>query len=194
MLIFSGGLFSQSYLEIDGEILPYRVDECGDTIILANLDEISVSALRFQDDEDMKRYRRYRRYALKVYPYAVDAIRIFREVEYTTHEMKKRERKRYVKSIHKRLKEEFTDPLKDLTKTQGLILIKMIERELDIPIYYLIKDLRGGLTATYWSTLGMLYGHHLKEGYTPDQDPILDAVLTDLDVSFDYPYPEYPDQ
>jgi len=70
---------------------------------------------------------------------------------------------------------------------QGMILIKMIERELDIPMYYLIKDLRNGLTATYWSTMGKLFGHDLKEGYKEGQDPILDAVLRDMNISYEIP-------
>lgn len=169
---------------IDGQVMPFMIDECGDTLILANLDNISISTPRqFDNKEDFKRYRRYRRYAVKVYPYAVEAIKIFREVEYATQTMKKRERKKYIKKLNKRLKKEFKDPLKKLTKTQGKILIKMIERELDTPMFYLIKDLRGGFTATYYSTVGVLYGHKLKEGYIEGQDLILDAVLTDMDIS-----------
>jgi hypothetical protein len=68
-----------------------------------------------------------------------------------------------------------------------MILIKMIERELDTPVYFLIKDLRNGLTATYWSTMGSLFGHDLKEGYHEGQDSILDAVLQDMDISYDVP-------
>ncbi|MCH2081297.1 MAG: DUF4294 domain-containing protein [Saprospiraceae bacterium] len=169
---------------INGQVMPFMIDECGDTLILANLDNISISTPRqFDNKDDYRRYRRYRRYAVKVYPYAVEAIKIFREVEYVTENMKKRERKKYIKKLNKRLKKEFKDPLKKLTKTQGKILIKMIERELDTPMYDLIKDLRGGFTATYYSTMGSLYGHKLKDGYTEGEDLILDAVLTDMDIS-----------
>ena len=173
-------------LRVNGEILPYMVDECGDTLILATLNDVSVSSFRrFENKDDYKRYRRYRAYAIKVYPYATEAIKVFREVEYATNNMKRKQAKKHNKQLHKKLKKDFTDPLKKLTKTQGKILIKMIEKELDTPLYYLIKDLRGGLTATKWSTLGKFYGHQLKEGYTPGEDPIMDAVLNDLDISYE---------
>ena len=166
--------------------MPYMVDECGDTLILAQLDDVLVSSFRqFDTKEEYNRYRRYRRYAIKVYPYAVEAIKIFREREQVTEHMKKREARKYTKHLHKDLKEEFTDPLKSLTKTQGKILVKMIERELDTPMYYLIKDLRGGLTAAYWNTASKFFGHKLKDGYVVGEDPILDAVLSDLDISYD---------
>lgn len=187
---FSGLVLAQNNgtVSVNGQQYPFIIDDCGDTLIVATLDDVSISTMRdFESREDYLRYRRYRRYGAKVYPYAVEAVKIFREVEYATETMKDKHRKKYVKKLHKDLKSQFTDPLKNLTKTQGLILIKMIERELDTPVYYLIKDLRNGITATYWSTMGSLFGHDLKEGYHEGQDAILDAVLQDMDISYTVP-------
>lgn len=171
-------------ININGHVLPYMVDDNGDTLILARLNDVTVSSPReFKDRDEYNKYNRYRRYAAKVYPYAVDAIRIFREVEEQTGKLKKSKRKKFIRSKQKELKEEFEAPLKKLTKTQGKILIKMIERELDTPLYFLIKDLRSGLTASYWNTIGKLYGHNLRDGYIIGEDPILDAVLNDMDIS-----------
>jgi len=172
-------------MTINGQILPYTINECGDTILMANLEDVSVTSLRkFETREDAYRYRRYKRYALEVYPYAVEAIKIFRQVESLTDDMNPRTRKKYIKQLQKDLKEKFRQPLMGLSKTQGLILFKMIEKELDTPVYELIRELRNGLTATYWQTMGGLYGHNLREGYVPGEDPILDAVLNDLDISY----------
>ena len=173
-------------LMINGEILPYMIDECGDTLIMAQLDDVSISSPRkFESRDDYRRYLKYKRYAADVYPYAVDAIRIFREVDHATQTMKNTKRKKYIKKLQKDLKDDFEDPLKKLTKTQGKILIKMIEKELDRPMYHLIKDLRGGVSASYWGTMGRFFGHRLKEGYIEGQDPILDAVLSDLNISYE---------
>lgn len=170
---------------INGRVLPFMVDENGDTLILARLDGVTVSSPRtFKDREEYNQYNRYRRYAAKVYPYAVEAIRIFREVEAETQGMKKkRHQKKFIREKQKELEVKFEEPLKSLTKTQGKVLIKMIEKELDTPLYFLIKDLRSGFTATYWNTIGVLYGHNLRDGYIVGEDPILDAVLNDMDIS-----------
>ena len=170
---------------IDGEIVTAKIEN-GDTLIVANLSEASVTSFRtFNSDTEYRRYMKYRRYALQVYPYAVESIRLFREVEKETLDMKKGKRKRYIKTIQKDVREEFTDPLKNLSRTQGKILIKMIERELDTPMYFLLKDLRSGWQASKWQTVGKMYGYDLKEGYVPGEDPILDAVLQDFDISHD---------
>ncbi len=175
----------QGTTTINGQVMPYVIDECGDTLLVATLEDVSVSSLRsFEDDSEYKRYLQYKRYAVKVYPYAVEAIKVFRELELQTEELRKGKRRKYAKNLYQDLKDDFKDPLKKLTKLQGMILIKMIEKEVDTPLYDLIKELRGGVTASYWSTFGKMFGHEIKTGYIAGEDPILDAVLNDLNVSY----------
>lgn len=174
--------------QVMGNFYSYEVDECGDTIYIAKIGDISVSAPQFASDDDMRRYRIYRQYAVKVYPYAAEAIKIFRKQEAITRHLDPEYKRKYLKILHKELKTEFEDPLKKLTRTQGMILIKMIEKELDTPMYSLIKDLKGGVNATYWNTMGKFFGHYIKEGYEVGKDPILDMVLNDFNIAYNYPF------
>ena len=189
-LFFSPFAFGQTAtpakVEIEGQILWQTITEEGDTILYTTLGEVGVTEPRtFASRRDRLIYKRWLRYAIIVYPYAKEAIQIFRELESETHGMKKRHRKKRVKQLQRELKEKFEDPMKNLTKLQGKLLIKMIEKELDTPMYDLLKTWRGGATATYWSTLSRFYGYRLKEGYVPGQDPLMDAVLQDFDVSYE---------
>ncbi|MDX1939137.1 MAG: DUF4294 domain-containing protein [Saprospiraceae bacterium] len=178
----------ETRVSVAGKIYPAIVDECGDTVIVANLENISISSPRtFTDDEEYKKYQRYRRAAAIVYPYAVEAIKVFRQLQQETEDMKRGKRKKYAKELQKDLKEKFEDPLKNLTRTQGFVLTKMIERELGTPTYFLVKDLRGGFTAAYWNTLSKFYGYKLKEGYKLGDDKILDMVLDDFNISYNIP-------
>lgn len=179
----------ETSVRLDGKIYPAIIDECGDTVIVASLDRVSVSSPRaFETDEEYRQYMRYRRAAVKVYPYAVEAIKTYREVNAETEDMKKkRKQRKYIRQTQKDLKEDFSEQLKKLTKTQGFVLTKMIERELDVPTHDLIKEMRGGLTATYWSTVGWLWGYKLKDGYVEGDDRILDMVLDDFDISYELP-------
>jgi len=181
-------LAQTGYTKVDGKYYPYAIDDCGDTLIIAQLGDVSISSPEvFNSEEEYKLYRRYRIYAQRAYPYAVDAIRIFRETDYMTQNMSKRDRRRYIKRLQDELETKFEEPLKKMSKTQGKVLIAMIERETGEPIYDLIKDLRGGLTARYWATLAGFYGHRLKQKYEIGDDRILDAVLDDFDVSYEIP-------
>jgi len=129
------------------------ITERGDTAYLDQLDEVSVSSKKqFGSKDEYDRYMRYRRYAAIVYPYALEA----RELE-----------------------EQFEEPLKKLTRTQGLILTKMIEKELNEPFYDVIKEIKGTWSAFYYNTSGRFYGYHLRDGYKRGEDYILDMVLDD---------------
>lgn len=175
----------ETKLSIEGKVYPALITAEGDTLILVDLDDVSVTAMRsFASDEEYRKYMRIRKYAAQVYPYAKEAIRIFRELEYASEHMSKRQRKKRIAELEDELTKEFEDPLKNLTKLQGKIMIKMIEKETKQPIHTLIKDLKGGFKAFYWNGFSKLYSYDLKEGYNPGQYPLLDAVLQDFDVSY----------
>ena len=156
------------------------ITEKGDTAYLDQLDEVSVSSKKqFGSKVEYDRYMRYRRYAAIVYPYALEAMRIYHESKEATRSMTRREQKKYMKTLERELEEQFEEPLKKLTRTQGLILTKMIEKELNEPFYDVIKEIKGTWSAFYYNTSGRFYGYHLRDGYKRGEDYILDMVLDD---------------
>lgn len=170
---------------LNGRVMTAMITETGDTLIMEKLDDISITSLRkFKTPEDYSKYMRFKRYAAIVYPYAKEAIKIFKETEYATETMNKRKRKKHIKRLQEELKVKFEEPLSRLTKLQGKILIKMIERELDKNMFTLIKSLRGKIAAFYWHNASKLYSYDLKEGYQEGKYEILDAVLQDFDISY----------
>jgi len=167
----------------DGEILKTIITDEGDTLIVMDLDDVYVKSTRtFSDYDDYKTYIKYRAYAKKVYPYARDAIKLYRQMEIETEGMKKRPRKKYLKKVYNSLENEMGETMKGLSRTQGKILIKMIERELDVTFFNLLKDLRGGTRAYYYHQIGKVYDYNLREGYIYGNDPILDWVLKDFNI------------
>jgi len=186
-LVFAQEAPNTEYVRINGEWAPAIIAD-GDTLILMELDEVTFSAPRtFKDKQEEAKYNKYKRYATVVYPYAVKAIKIFAETDYVTRNMKKKDRKKHIKRLQKELKEEFEDPLKKLTKTQGYILVEMIENEREESMYELIKSLKNGFSARYWQTMGKFFNYDLKDQYTRGDDYILDMILDDLDVSYEIP-------
>ena len=175
-------------IKVAGKVYSAIITEEGDTLILADFKGASITSARsFESEEEYRKYLKFRRYANKVYPYAVEAIRIFREVEYVEANYSKKERKKKMSQLKDDLKREFEEPLSKLTKLQGKILIKMIERELDQNMYSLIKKVQGGFTAFYWHNFSKLYSYDLKEGYEYGKYRVLDIVLQDYDVSYELP-------
>ena len=165
----------------DGKVVTALITEQNDTMIIIDLEGIPISSPRsFANAAERKKYYKYRRYANKVYPYAIEAIKNYRYMEEVGEKEGKKARKKYVKARHKELKTEFKDQLKSLTKTQGYILIKMVERELGVPMFDVIKETRGGWHAFTYNIAGNVNGYSLKDGYTRGEDRILDIVLDDF--------------
>jgi len=178
-------VYDTTIVYTDGRVMRVHIDG-SDTTVVARIPEVVVKAPPvFADDEEYRQYMRYRRYAMDVLPYAIEGIRLYREYQRETEDMKKGQAKKYAKHIQKDAREDFTDPLKDLSRTQGKILVKMIENHLNTPMYDVLRDVRGGFTATKWQTVGRLYGYDLKEGYVPGKDKILDMILDDFELNIE---------
>lgn len=188
LTIFACSAFAQKQqsfkTEISGQVVTAMITEAGDTIIVAELKDVSiVSIKKFKSSKERRHYLRMKYHANQVYPYAVEAVRVFRELEAATKDLKRRNRKKQIRRLQKELEDKFKSPLKKLTRTQGRILIKMIERELDSPMYEIVKELKGGFTAGYWNTFGKIYDIDIKQGYNAKDDSILESILSGMDIS-----------
>lgn len=169
----------------DESIVEFLILENGDTVLLGNdFSEVSISGNKYKSRKEEYHHYRVKLRAIKVYPFAVEAVRIFNEVDYYTKDMKNRNRKQHIKRLHKELKEQFEDPLKKLSRYEGYVLMCMVERELQKPLYDIVKELKGWFPATYWSNFAKVYGYDITKGYNPKTDPILENILRDLDVSY----------
>jgi hypothetical protein len=184
-VIHSQATYDTTIVHQDGRVMTIRISG-KDTIFVATIPEVVVKAPRvFANDEEYRQYMRYRRYATEVLPYAIESIKLYRQYQHETAGMNRAQAKKHAKLMQKDVKDDFTDPLKDLTRTQGKILVKMIERHLNTPMYNVLKDVRGTFTAAKWQTVGKLYGYDLKDGYTPGEDKMLDLILSDFEITVD---------
>ena len=178
-------VYDTTIVHRDGRVMRIHIDGT-DTTVVATIPEVVIKAPPvFNDDEQYRQYMRYRRYAMDVLPYAIESIKLYRRYQQETEDMKNGKARKYAKSIQNEVKDEFTDPLKNLSRTQGKILVKMIERHLQVPTYDILKEVRGTFNAMKWQTVGKLYGYDLKEGYIEGQDPILDMVLRDFELNIE---------
>lgn len=153
----------------------------GDTIPLFEMPEIPIyPPITFKNKWQERRYGRLERYVVKVYPYAKIAGEMLQDFDDTLRSFKTDyARKRYLKKVEEQLKAEFEGELKKLTIKQGIILVKLIDRETGNTSYDLIKELRGSFSAFLWQTLARLFGSNLKLEYDPGGEDFMieDIVL-----------------
>ena len=156
----------------------------GDSIMHSSiaLDEVYVfSKLKFSSYKDKLRYYILRRKTIKVFPYAKLAAERLSELnDSLTKIKKKRKRKKYTKEVQKYIEGEFSDELKKLTRTEGQILVKLIYRQTGKTTFNLVKELRSGWRAFWYSTTAKMFKISLKEEYRPDQvheDYMIEDIL-----------------
>ena len=162
-------------------IRPVTIIE-GDTIPWDLLDEVLViSTPTFNDQEARRRYYILRRKVMKVYPYAVLAGNKLDSLNLNLDGItNKRKRKKYIKKYQKFLEERFEPELRELTRSEGQILSKLIYRETGMSVYDLIKQYRSGWTAFWWNTTAYWYDIDLKKPYDPSQneeDRLIENIL-----------------
>ena len=84
-----------------------------------------------------------------------------------------------MKQAEKELWDRYGDELKKMTMTQGLILIKLIDRQTGSTSYELVHELRGSFTAFIFQSLARLFHLNLKKQYNDagEDQEIEDIVL-----------------
>lgn len=141
----------------------------GDTIPVISLKELTVYSFRpYKTKREAKRSTKLIRNVKRVYPYAkIAGIKLKEYEEILTGIEDKKERKRIMKRAEEELDEEFGDDLRDLTFSQGRILIKLVYRETGASSYDLVAELRGKFRAFFYQAFARLFGFNLKSGYDP---------------------------
>lgn len=129
-------------------------------------------------------FQRLRRNVYLVYPLAREAARIVNEVdaERTRLGKKNRDYKAYEKRLKKELFERYEPIIREMTVTQGILLIKLIHRETGVDAYSLLKDYLGGIQARFWQTIAQLYGSNLKLTYNPEEEPLIEAIIQEIET------------
>jgi hypothetical protein len=151
----------------------------GDTILISQLDEVVIKPRSRNATRDLRQYRKLIYNVKKVYPYAKLAGTKFGEVNAHIQSLvTNREKREYIRQVEEEILKQYENDLKDLTITQGRILIKLIDRETSQTSYEVVKDLRGGFQATFWQAIARLFGSNLKTEYEPEgEDKMIEEIM-----------------
>ncbi len=153
------------------------------------IDEVEITG-QFTDPKRREELRRLRYNVYKVYPYAVTAAFILDKVD---KEMairtQKKDRKQYLKQVEKEMNAKFKDELKNLSMTQGQILVKLINRQTGRDCYSVIKEIKGGLNARIYQTAAFFFDNNLKAQYDPYQkDKDIEMIVQEIETKNYYQY------
>ena len=158
----------------------YMVDENGDTTFVDQLDP----SWCFPKGTKLKKGDWRRQYKLvynfnKTYPYALAGKKMMAQVDsvIAADATKKGERNAYTRDVMFELFDIFGSDIKHMSISQGVVLMRLVDRECGIPPYDIIKEYRSSFSANFWQLIAKLFGQNLKKRYDPQGE---DAKLEEL--------------
>lgn len=149
--------------------------EHGDSIATVHILPVYV----FDRPADLRRYRRLIDAVKKVYPIAKIARAKMADMEKVLCSLPtKKEQKAYIKRVYNEIKAEYTPVLKRMTRTQGKVLLKLIDRETEYTAYEVLREFRGGFIAGFWQGVSKIFGQNLKAEYDREgEDRIIEQIV-----------------
>lgn len=122
----------------------------------------------FKNDKERERYTKLVRDIKYVFPYAQKT----RELIIETHDYletlpDEKARKRHMRLVEKGMKEQYEPTVRKITRTQGKLLVKLINRECGQTSYEIIRAYIGSFKAGVYNVLSTLFGNNLKKKYDP---------------------------
>src|SRR5699024_8241249 len=106
----------------------------------------------------------------------------------------KSDKRRYTKIVQHYIEDKFKEKLKNLTKTEGQILVKLMYRQTGKTTFDVVRELRSGWRAFWYNVTAKLFTISLKEKYDPyhnKEDYFIEHILRRgfQDGSLDYQDP-----
>ena len=172
------------------EKLMKYIIEGNDTIYI---DEIQASRafakLPKQKGKDWRKYYRLVHNFSKAYPYALVARKLVIEADSTiaADRLRGAKREKYISGVQKELFDVFEGQMRNLTVSQGALIMKLVDREVGKCSYNIIKGYKSGITAGFWQGVAKMFGSDLKKPYDPEGEDILTEELVKIWEAGDFP-------
>ncbi|MCC2598439.1 DUF4294 domain-containing protein [Sphingobacterium sp. FBM7-1] len=164
-----------------GTILNYPTTrlETGEVVPWFPIKDVVITARRtFKTEEDRLKYLRLERNVLRVLPYAIYAQKRYEQLDRDIALVSsKREERRLIKACEDEIKEKFRTEIKNLSISQGAILIKLVQRQTGNSSYELVREMKGGLSAFFYQSVAKVFGHNLKSEYDPVEDYEIENII-----------------
>ena len=155
----------------------------GEVVPWFPIEEVVIRAVRpWKSEAERQQYLRLKRNVIRVLPYAIYAQRRYDQLDRELALVNsRREEKRLIKACENEIKYKISSEVKNLSISQGKILIKLIERQTGSTSYDLVKDLKGGISAFVYQGVAKIFGHDLKSTYDPAEEFVIENIIREYE-------------
>lgn len=165
------------------DTLSVTINQYGDEEVAYELEELFINFSK-EEIERIKTMNILKRRILRVYPYVVATADNLTILNDNLAKMDtKRRRKAYIKRSEKYLNDQFEERLKKLSRKDGQILVKLINRQTGQTTFDLVKEFKSGWSAFWSNQTARLFDIDLKAKYNPAQtleDFYIEEIIQEL--------------
>jgi hypothetical protein len=172
------------------------VDEEG--VPIYQMEEVKIRALgsskrdqrRFAKQE--QKFNKLRYNVIKVLPYANECARNIRLINAELERIPTEEGKEaYLSSREHFLFGRYEEEIKNLTISQGKVLVSLIDRQSGSTTYSLINDYKSKTSAFFWQGIGKIFGYDLKKEYDPEEEFAIEIIVRSIENGTNPTYYDY---
>jgi hypothetical protein len=136
-----------------------------------------------REARDEAAYAKLRYNVYKVYPYANTAAFLLKDVHANLEKIPdKAACKKYLKNVEKELNKRFKGELEEFTISQGIVLVKLINRQTGRSCFDIIQEVKGGFNAVVWQGVALVFSNNLRREYEPyDRDKDVEGIVLEIE-------------
>lgn len=124
-----------------------------------------------KNKREKRKYEKLVRNFIKVYPYALEISKTYRNIDDTLAMFSNdKSREKYLKVREAQIMDHYKPILSDFTLSQGVLMVKLMDRESGNTAYEIVDDLKGSVTAFFWQSFALMFGNSLKAEYDSTGD------------------------
>lgn len=156
----------------------------GQDVIMVMLPDVWIyPPMKFRNGSDEAYYWRLVRNIKILLPYAKYAYYTIMETyQYIQTLPNEKQRRDHINRVKKDLFSEYKPILRRMSRSQGRLLIKLIDRECNQTSYDIIKAFLGPFQAGFWNLFASLFGSSLKSRYDPNgEDAIIERIVNQVE-------------
>lgn len=167
ILLLAGSFQSSAQVRLDSlDIMNYKVTD-GDTVFFDDIPPAMIHPKQTMSRRDwVKYYKRVHNFS-KAYPYALVVSRVINETDslFAADNYTERQKEKYLANMKDEVLNDFEPVFRQLTLKQGLMMIRLIDREVGMTPYYILKYYFNGATAGFWQGVAKFFKGNLKQPY-----------------------------
>lgn len=165
-----GNEIRRAVRKVTGTPMLFQVLPNGDTTFVDQLDPVWIFPKgRKMKSGDWRQYYKTVYNFNKVYPYALVGRKMMAQVDsvIAADATKKSQRTQYINDVEKELFRLFEKDIRNMTVSQGLVLMRLVDRECGMSAFEIIKSYESGFAANFWQLVAKLFSQNLKTRYDP---------------------------